>query len=185
MTGSGLLVRRGVRLAIALAVAGAVAGITTGVLAFAAPNAALKKVPPRDAAKATDAAQVKKPEAQSPAPSQWGGVASKVVAIPAGGAVVAGLSLPAGTFSVSAAGSLWTTSGQGPQSVGCHLMVGKDSAGDAYLSVDNSTLVQQSYSIIGWTKYTVPVTVQLVCTVGKTPADQVSTQANILAAKLG
>jgi hypothetical protein len=185
MPGHGLRVRRGVRLTIALASAGTVAVITTSMFAFAAPSATLKKVPPRDAAKATEAAQVKKPEAQSPTPTQWGAIASKVVAIAPGGVVVTGLSLQAGTFSLSAAGSLWTTSGQGPQSVGCHLMVGKESYADAYVSVDTSTVTQQSYALIGAVKVTAPTTVQVLCNVGKSPADQVSTQANLVTVKLG
>jgi hypothetical protein len=185
VTGRLVRNRRGVRLTIALVAAAAVAGITTGMFAFAASTAALKKVPPRQAAKATEAAQVKKPEAQSPNTGVWGGVTSKVVPLPAGGAVVTGLSLPAGTFALTVSGSLWTTSGQGTQNVGCHIMIGKDSYGDAYLSVDNASLGQQSYSIIAWPKLTAQATAQLVCTVGKTPVDQISTQANFLATKLG
>ena len=98
--------------------------------------------------------------------------------------VVAGLSLPVGTYELKVAGSLWTTKGSGVQNIGCHLIVGKDSYGDSYVAVDQAGIDQAAYALVSVAKVTKPTSAAVACAVGKTPTESVSTQANIISTKL-
>jgi hypothetical protein len=172
-------------MSIAVAAAATVLGVFGGFHAFAGSAQAVGHKPPRDSAKATEAAQPKVANARQGNSGKWFAVASKQVAIQPALTVIASLSLPAGSFSVSAAGSLWTASGQAGQDVGCHLLVGNTSYGDGYVSLDAATLHQETFALVGLVAFKSQTTIELGCLLGSNPKDQVTTQANMVATKVG
>jgi hypothetical protein len=159
-----------------LAVAGA-----SAVTAVAATGRMARHVPAPRAARAVDAAPQRVANATAISPSGPWEASSKTTAIGAAQTTIASLSLAPGSYQLTAAGSAYIESGQGAQSVGCHLVLGDTDEGDAYLGLDAGTVTQQTYALVALVTVKARTTAQVECLLGSNPADAVSTQANLVA----
>lgn len=160
------------------------AGATIGfvVPALASSGAPSRHVPPRLAARATDAIHSRNANARSAENTSgpWWFI-SKTTAVDTGETTVASLSLPAGTYQLTATGSIWVTGGKGLQTAGCHLVVGSDDYADAYLALDSATITQQSYALVNVLTFKAQTTAVVECLLAKPANDTVSTQVNFVA----
>ena len=156
---------------------------TSGVYALAAERGVAGHLPPRQAARAIDAAPSRVANAKSASNTGPWWYISKSITVGGAQTTVATITLPAGTYQLSASGSIWVSSGKGVQTAGCHLIVGNNSYGDAYVSLDGSSTIQQAYAIVNVLTFRVQTTAQIECLTGKNAVDQLATQVNFIATK--
>jgi hypothetical protein len=175
----------GLRMLTALVACSVAIGVaaTSAVYALAAGSSAAGHVPPRQAARAIDAAPSRVANARSASNTGPWWYISKTITVGGAQTTIATLSLPAGTYQLSASGSIWVSSGKGVQTAGCHLIVGNSSYGDAYVSLDGSSTNQQAFAIVNVLTFKSQTTAQIECLTGKTPVDQLATQVNFIATK--
>lgn len=174
--------KRSVRPLVVLLAIVAGALIAVGVPALASRGARSQHVPPRLAGRAKDAAQSRTANARS---SSTGGpwwFISKATTVTTESTTIASLSLPAGSYQLTATGSVWVAGGNGAQEGGCHMLIGKSSYADAYFSLD-STAPQQSYALVNVLTFKAQTTVEVECVLAKPANDTISTQTNFVAIK--
>jgi hypothetical protein len=160
-----------------------VAGVALGfgLATAAAVVSPFGHVPPPKAAKAKDAAPLRLANTRSTTSGGPWWFISKVTPIAADSTTIASLTLPAGSYQLTATGSMWTTSGKAVQNVGCHMQIGSSSYADAYVSLDASSVTQQAYALTNVLSFKARTTVVVECLLGSNPPDAVSTQVNFVA----
>jgi hypothetical protein len=163
---------------------GVVLGAAAAVTAVAATGGPAKAPPPPTANAKVGAPAVKSTRTSKAGAVSFYAMASKNIAIGQAATVIASVTVPPGSYTVGASGSLWSTAGKGVQNIGCHVSTPQTYWGSSYASLDSDGVHQVPFAIIGAANVTAESTFQLTCLVGKSPLLTVVGQANLVVTKV-